>query len=87
MEFCLYPTISYSVYLELEAQAGTVYNHLQSKVEVIKLYTPRRCQPSEQAPRDCIQVGRECTDVHQLPCVCCRWLFRVAGDQVISDCQ
>lgn len=59
MEFRLDPAVSHALHLELKAQARAVDNHLERKVEVVKLDSPRRREPGEQAPRDRVQVRRQ----------------------------
>lgn len=79
--------VANTVHLQLEPQARTVHDHLEGKVEIVKLYSPCRRQPSEQAARDGVEICCQFADVHQISRVCRWWLVGITGDQVVRDDQ
>ena len=63
MKLRLNPSISHPINLQLKAQSRTLNSHLQRKVQIIKLNTPRSRQSRKQTPGDSVKICRESTHV------------------------
>lgn len=85
MKLGLYPPISHAIHLQLKAQTGAVHNHLQGKVQVVKLDAAGGGEAGEEAPRHGVEVRGEGADVDEIARVGLGWLVGVAGDEVVCD--
>lgn len=83
MKLRLYSTIPHTIHLKLKPKPCTVHNHLERKVEVVKLNATCCRQPSEEAAWYGVEVRRQCACVYQVPGVCYGGLVGVAGDEVV----
>lgn len=83
MKLRLHPPIPHPINLQLKTQPRTINNHLERKIQVIKLHAPRGRQTREQTPRHGVEVRRQRAHVYQVACVRHRRLVRVAGDEVV----
>lgn len=80
MELGLDAAISYPIHFQLEAQPGTIHDHLQREIQVIEFDAPCRRQPCKQAPWHRAQIRRQGADIGELAVVRRRWIVGLAGD-------
>lgn len=76
-------SVAHAVDLELEAEPGTVDDHLEGEVEVVELDAARRREAREERARHGAEVRRQRAHVHEVAAVRRRRLVRVARDQVV----
>ena len=84
MKLGINPPIPNPIHLQLKPQPSTIHNHLERKIQIIKLYAPRRSQARKQRARHGAEVGRQRADMHQVARVSPRRLVGFAGDQVVG---
>lgn len=84
VKFGLYPSKCYTIDLQLETQSGTINNHFQGEIQIVKLHTSRRGQSRKHAPGHGVEVGRQCADVNQISGVGHRRFIGIAGDEVVG---
>jgi hypothetical protein len=83
MKLGLHAPVPHPINLELEAEPGAIDNHLERKVEVVKLDSARRRESREQAARHRAEVRRQRAHMDELTPVRRRWLVGLARDQVV----
>lgn len=85
LKVSIHPSVPNPIDLQLKPQAGTVDDHLECEIKIVKFDASRRRQPCEQTPRYGVQICGELAHVYEIARVGGGRLVGLAGNQVVRD--